>query len=408
MLTIAELDRSNATEIDLAGAVFKANPRKHLAEWAARPPFYVFNNGPPQVIVGRYRDVHEVFTDPVRFSSCIPKGPGYEQFDKFMGSQFMTQMDGEQHARLRRLLMPAFSNRGMARLETRIAASIESMLDDIARGPREFDAMNDYAARLVIGVLLTAMLNLDAKQSRALLDLQETMPLLTAVKAGESYPPACIAAYERTAQVVRDVIAARRAHPRADFLGDLVAARDNEDRLSDVELFDMIFGIFGALATTPRSGSGAIHLIYTHTDQLAQLIRDPALIPEAVEECLRLAGNGYFTFPRIATRDTAVGGTPIPRGMIVRPSPQAANYDATIFADPLRFDIHRKPQRIMTFGAGPHHCIGNLLGRKTLVLAIERLLARFPMARLADPGFVPVYGGAAGELRMKSLPMLRE
>jgi cytochrome P450 len=77
-----------------------------------------------------------------------------------------------------------------------------------------------------------------------------------------------------------------------------------------------------------------------------------------------------------------------------------------VFADPLRFDIHRKPKRIMTFGAGPHHCLGNLLGRLTLTTAIGRLLARFPRARLADPDFQPVYGGAVGELRLKSLPML--
>jgi cytochrome P450 len=59
----------------------------------------------------------------------------------------------------------------------------------------------------------------------------------------------------------------------------------------------------------------------------------------------------------------------------------------------------------MAFGAGPHHCIGNILGRTTLVIAIRRLLARFPDARLVDPQFVPSYGGAVGELRLQRLPM---
>ena len=79
--------------------------------------------------------------------------------------------------------------------------------------------------------------------------------------------------------------------------------------------------------------------------------------------------------------------------------------DARYFPDPLRFDIHRKPKRILSFGAGPHHCIGNILGRTTITIAIRRLLARFPNAHLADPDFVPVYGGSVGELRLKSLPM---
>ena len=76
------------------------------------------------------------------------------------------------------------------------------------------------------------------------------------------------------------------------------------------------------------------------------MIRNPVLIPDALEECFRLASNGYFTFPRIATRDTEVGGTPILKGMVVRPSPLAPNYDPDVFPDPTRFDIHRRPKRI--------------------------------------------------------------
>jgi cytochrome P450 len=91
--------------------------------------------------------------------------------------------------------------------------------------------------------------------------------------------------------------------------------------------------------------------------------------------------------------------------MVVRPSPLAANYDPEVFPDPLRFDIRRNPKRIMAFGTGPHHCIGNILGRTAITIAIRRLLARFPKAHLADPDFVPTYGGAVGELRLMSLPM---
>jgi cholest-4-en-3-one 26-monooxygenase len=87
-------------------------------------------------------------------------------------------------------------------------------------------------------------------------------------------------------------------------------------------------------------------LLYTHDDRRDQLIRDPSLIPEAIEECLRLGSNRYFT------RDTEVGGTRIRKGMVVRPSPLAPNYDPEAFPDPLRFDIHRKPKRILSFGAG--------------------------------------------------------
>ena len=178
------------------------------------------------------------------------------------------------------------------------------------------------------------------------------------------------------------------------------------DKLTDRELFDQIFTICGAaLSATSRAAGGALYSLYSHPDQLAELIAEPDLVPEAVEECLRIASNGYFTFPRMATRDTEVGGTKILKGMVVRPSPQAANYDPDVFPDPLQFDIHRNPKRILAFGAGPHHCIGNILGRTAINIAVRRLLARFPNARLADPHFIPVYGGAVGELRLRHLPM---
>jgi cytochrome P450 len=405
MASVSDLDLGNSVDIDLGGAAFKAQARAHLAQWAQRPPFYVLNNGPPQVVVGRHADVLEVFTDPVRFSSDVPRGRGYEQFDKFMGGQGITQMDGEQHARLRRLIMPAFSARRIAQLEARIGEIIAGLLDAIERGGPEFDAMRQYAAQLVVGALLTAMLELDAAQTRVLLDFQAVQPQLTSVRPGQPWPPECLEAYERYSAVIRAIIADRRAHPRSDFVSDLVLAHDGGDKLDDRELFDVIFAMLAALATTPRSASGALFMLYSHRDQLEQLIADPALIPDAIDECLRIAGNGYFTFPRVATVDTQVGGTKIVKGMIVRPSPQAANYDPQVFPDPLRFDIRRKPKAIMTFGAGPHRCLGAHLAQRTIGLAVAMLIARFPEARLADPGFEPVYGGAVGELRMQSLPM---
>ena len=128
MSSLADLDRSKIVDVDLGSSELKQNARNILAEWAKRPPFYVFSSGPPQVVCGRYAHVHEVFSDTERFSSELPRGPGFEQFDKFMGVQFVTQMDGERHARIRRLLMPAFSSRSLSRIESRITEIIEVSL----------------------------------------------------------------------------------------------------------------------------------------------------------------------------------------------------------------------------------------------------------------------------------------
>lgn len=73
MSALAELDRDNIVELDFRSSEFKKNAHRHVAGWARRPPFYVLGDGPPQVIVGRYADVHEVFSDPERFASQLPR-----------------------------------------------------------------------------------------------------------------------------------------------------------------------------------------------------------------------------------------------------------------------------------------------------------------------------------------------
>jgi cytochrome P450 len=350
--------------------------------------------------------VHRVFSDTDTFKSEMPRGAGWEQFNKIMFAQFVTQMDGEQHARVRRLLMPAFSSRRITQLEESLGKVVERLLNAIeAKGP-DFDAMNDYGAHLVVDALLEAMIDMDERRKAVFVAFHDLIPGTTYVKPGETWAPELRQAFDRAMDEIRVIIEERRVSPRSDFISDLVNARDQGDKLSDSELFDQIFGICGAsLSATSRAAGGAFYLLYTHPEQLAQLIQNPTLIPEALEECLRLGSNGYFTFPRIAARDTEVGGTAVMKGMVVRPSPLAPNYDPDVFPDPTRFDIHRKPKRILSFGAGPHHCIGNILGRTTLTIAIRRLLTRFPKAHLRDANFTPVYGGAVGELRLQSMPM---
>jgi cytochrome P450 len=404
----AAIDPENMVELDPGSAEFKANAHRHMAEWARRRPFYAVAPGQrPQVIVGRYEDARQVFSDTKTFASEMPRGPGWEAFNKAMDAQFVTQMDGDQHARVRRLLIPAFSSRRITQLEDSIGKIMDRMLDKIEADGPEFDGMEDYGAHLVVDALLEAMIDMDERRKAVFVAFHDLIPGTTYVKPGETWPPELRQAFDRAMDEIKVIIEERRAQPRSDFISDLVNARDQGDTLSDRELFDQIFGICGAsLSATSRAAGGALYLLYTHDAQRRELIENPSLIPEAIEECLRLGSNGYFTFPRIATCDAEVGGTRIPKGTVVRPSPLAPNYDPDFFPDPLRFDIHRKPKRIMSFGAGPHHCIGNILGRSTITIAMTRLLTRFPQACLRSSDFKPVYGGAVGELRLQSLPML--
>ena len=331
MASLAELDRSNVVDIDLGSAEFKANAHRHMAEWARRRPFYVLGKGPPQVVVGRYADVHRVFSDTETFRSEMPRGPGWEQFNKIMFAQFVTQMDGDQHARVRRLLIPAFSSRRIEQLQDSIARLIDGMLDRIEANGPEFDGMQDFGAHLVVDALLDAMVNMDRRRKAVFVAFHDMIPGTTYVKPGESWAPELRQAFDRTMEEVRAIIEERRVSPRSDFISDLVNARDQGDKLSDSELFDQIFGICGAsLSATSRAAGGALYLLYTHPEQLEQLISNPALIPDALEECFRLGSNGYFTFPRIAARDTEVGGRRSSRAWWCGRR-LAPNYDPDVF-----------------------------------------------------------------------------
>ena len=110
------------------------------------------------------------------------------------------------------------------------------------------------------------MMGLDEERRKILLDYQEILPIAITIKPGEPYPPACLAATKRATDLAHQVIAERRAGLRSDFLADLVNARDQGDKLSDDELFGMIFGLFGALAATTRSAGGALYTLYSHPE----------------------------------------------------------------------------------------------------------------------------------------------
>ena len=327
----------------------------------------------PQVVVGRYADVHKVFSDTETFASEMPRGPGWEQFNKIMDAQFVTQMDGEQHARVRRLLMPAFSSRRIAQLQ-------ESITGDRRRHARPHRGERSRLRRHE-GLRRASRRRCLAQRH----DGHGRAPQGGLHRVPRSHSRHHLRQAGRA--VVAGAAAGLRPHHGGDQGHHRRAARQRRARTSSAisstratpatssttASCSTRFSASAARRCRPPAAPPAerSYLLYTHDDQRNELIRDPSLIPDAIEECLRLGSNGYFTFPRIATRDTEVGGTRIFKGMVVRPSPLAPNYDPDVFPDPLRFDIHRKPKRILSFGAGPHHCVGNILGRTTITIAIH-------------------------------------
>jgi cytochrome P450 len=374
------LDPARFLPVDITADEVRDNFPEVLSGWAQRPPFYARLADVPHVVCARYDDVLEVLLDRDRFSVEVG---GHRRFDRFNGVQTLAQLDGAPHDRLRRLMNPAF----------------------VARSAREFDAMADFASHLMVHVLLDAMFRLNEEQQQVFVDMQRSLGR-SYIETGATFSPEFLAAFDRVRVTIDEIVDERRANPGDDFISHLVRANVDEDALNDRELFDQIFSVCGAALQTTATSMGAVLLLLCrHPDQLDDLRSDPSLVPAAVEGCLRLHGPGFVTFPRFATVDTTVGGTPVLENMPVLVSQQAANLDPTQYSDPLRFDIHREPKNILTFGAGVHLCLGFRLARMVLHAGLSRTLARFPGLRLTDPDFRPAYRGPLGHLAFPHLPL---
>lgn len=405
-IDVADLDQKKVLHLDLGSQETKKLIRpKYAPEWAQSDPLYALRDGHVIVICGRQADALEVYQDRERFSNAVPKEKGYEMFAKFMDVRVLAQMDGAPHDRIRRLMMPALTPKAVGRMETGVAAAVDKLLDDIeAKGP-QFDGVKDYAEHLIVEAMLTVMLNLTQEQKEVFLEMHRVIPLITYTEAGNSYPEVCIRAFANARAMIDEIVADRKRNPGDDLISDLIAVRDEGDKISDEEMFDQVFTVTaGALSGTTMAASATLYGLYSHPEVLDELRADPSLIPQAYSECQRWH-SGYFTFPRFAICDTEVGGTQIKKGMVVRVCPQAAHYDPAVYAEPLKFDIHRTPKNI-AFGSGPHLCLGHHFAKQLLRIAVDRMINRFPNARLVDPNMELEYGGSVGELKILSLPMI--
>jgi cytochrome P450 len=393
-------------EWDLSNEEFRQRAlRDYVHDWARKDPFYVRRMGLAAILCTRAKHVREVLMDAKRFVMKAPPLPGYEVFDVFGGLESVLQMDGERHARVRRLMNPAFSPVGLTSMKHAIERIVAERMDAIEAAGPQFDAMADFADHLIMHALLDATFELSKEQQVAFERVHKAIAMAPKFRPGQPRPKEYTEAIDGIRGVITEVIDERRRKPGTDFISNLITARDEGNKLTDGELYGQINTICGsALGSTAATLGAALYTLCRHPDQLEKLRRQPELVDDAIEECVRVQGPGLFSFPRFAACDTEVGGTAIFEGMPVLTSPQAASYDPDEFDEPERMDIGRKP-KALSFGTGSHHCIGMRLAKLTMRTSLLGLLARFPKLRLAEPDFVPLYGGNVGTMTIAALPM---
>ncbi|MFK8846340.1 cytochrome P450 [Streptomyces sp. Ac-502] len=288
----------------------------------------------------------------------------------------MLNSDPPQHARLRRLVGKAFTERRTKALRPRIEAITDELLDRLAQRP-DADLIEDLAAPLTITVLAEL---LGVPPENRTVFRQWTNTLVGANHTEEEVAAASAA----VAKFTEDLIDAKTAEPGEDMFSALVQATEDGDRLTKTELIAMVFLLVVAGHDTTLSMIGnAVLALLKHPEQLALLQERPELLPNAVDELLRYEGPvGMATF-RFTTEDIPVGGITIPAKEIVMVALGSANRDAAKFENPDALDITRRIGGHLAFGHGIHYCAGAPLGRLQVEIGVSRLLQRFPQLRLA-------------------------
>ena len=292
---------------------------------------------------------------------------------------WMLFMDPPDHTRIRSLVNKAFTARTVERLRPRIQELTDELLDGID-GRSEVELMEEFAFPLPIRVICE-LLGVPREDQSQFRDASQN---LASVLDLGPIPQEVLDAAEPFVAYLRGLIDDRRRSPGDDLLSALIAARDEADRLTDMELLGTVSLVLGAgFETTMNLIGNAVVTLLHHPDELARLRDDPALAAPAVEEVLRFEPPVLVT-ARTSLADTKLGDTEIRKGQQGILMLAVANKDGEVFEDPMRFDIGRAPNPHLTFGGGHHFCPGAALARLEGQIAIGSLVRRFPNLRLRE------------------------
>ncbi|MFJ5110963.1 cytochrome P450 [Streptomyces sp. NPDC088551] len=336
----------------------------------------------PDGHVGRlatgYSTVREIMADP-RFSSRyelihypFPGGPEGPLPPAPVGD--MIGMDAPEHTRLRRLLMGRFTVRRMRQLAERVEQITMEHLDALERQGPGTDLVAAFAQPIPALVICELLGVPYADHER----FQNYAHTLTNMDVSPEERHAAMAGLQ---EYMAGLVAAKRAEPSDDLLGDL--SRDSD--LTDEELVGVGgFLLAAGLDTTANMIAHGTFALLRNPAQAEALRSDPDLAAQAVEELMRYLTIAHTTV-RSALEDVELNGQVIKAGESVTISLEAANRDPERFAEPDVLDLRRKATGHLGFGHGVHQCLGQQLARVEMAVALPALFTRFPTLRLDVP-----------------------
>ncbi len=346
-------------------------------------------------LISKFEDVSYVSKHQEIFTSAHGVRPG-ANFDIGLIDE------GEpHHGQLRALINRGFSPRMVSKLESVFLEIVTDSIDQVAK-QGECDFVADIAVPLPL-LLIAEMIGIHRKDRDRFHRWSDAMIAADGNFDNPEIVAKSGAAFVEYATYVTEIIEDRRKSPRDDLVSILTGAKDDgflrefegtdqhrlvpdeQQELHNDELIKLMVILMVAGNETTRNGiSGGMQLLIENPGERDKLLRDPSLIPSAVEEMVRVV-SPVVSFGRTATRDTVLRGKEIEKGQQVLMLYPSANRDADVFEDPDVFKVERNPHH-MGFGQGSHFCLGANLARMEMRVAFSELLRRLPDMEYADGG----------------------
>ena len=390
-----------AAAFDPFEEAYMASPAAYL-RWAREqePVFWSPKLG--YWVVTRYDDVKAVFRDNILFSPSIalekitPATPEVLQILARYGfamNRTMVNEDEPDHMARRRLLMDAFLPERLAAYEPAVRALARQYMDRfIDKGRADLVREMFHEVPLTIALTFLGVPDEGAEQLRQFA-VAHTLNTWGRPTAQEQLDIAGkVGKFWETAQ---KILEGMMLQPDGDgWMYDTIRQHlKHPDIVTLSYLRSMMMAILAAAhETTSNATANAFMTLLSQREAWEDMCAHPALIPNAVEECLRVAGS-IIAWRRMATQDTEVGGVPIPKGGKLLLVQASANFDPRHFENPEHVDLYRESAvEHLTFGYGAHQCMGKNIGRMQMRVFLEEFARRMPHIRLVagqTPDFLP-------------------
>lgn len=378
--------------IKMTDPAFLQNPYPGYASLRAQGPVHwseEFCGG--AWLLTDYADVMHVLRDPgftVRRAGgwANTSGPGAnESLRRFKAilARSLLFLDAPQHSRLRQAMHAGFKPAALQSLRPLISRVVDELLDDM-ESARETDFIGRFARRLPARVI-AGMMGVDSPDKSDFIKWSDDV----AAFVGSPTPTMDIALRAQDSLVALNeyfsmLLPERRRNPGEDMVSRLIQAEEQGLIVTSKELLAQCCTLLFAGHETTRNllGNGLLTLL-RHPAQWQQLQEDPSLMPSALKELLRFESPVQYTGRR-AKADVELHGRLIRKGDLVIPLIGAANRDPKKFSNPEAFDIRRDEGNHLSFGYGPHVCIGATLTYLEAEMAFTALMRRFPGIRLVE------------------------